>query len=235
MPHSPRAARRPPARQRPESSASANSARLSRLDRVAPRIADWPRGGARCALFRPSDRKAAADDDRNPPSPAPPRRPPARARRRRSDGGAGGAIRGEALDRRSGAAAARPHPDLDRQCAARRGRLRRDARGRRRRGAHLRRPRRADRAVRRRHLARRPCQRAPRRRVDRLLAHEPRARRPRRGSRLRRRAGRDPQGAQRRICATRACSFPSIPAPTPRSAAWRRRAPPAPTRCATAR
>ena len=34
--------------------------------------------------------------------------------------------------------------------------------------------------------------------------------------------------------ATRACSSPSIPAPTPRSAAWRRRAAPAPTRCATA-
>ena len=142
-------------------------------------------------------RKAADDDDRNPPSPAPPRRPPAGARRRRSDGGAGGAIRGEALDRRSGAAAARPHPDLDRQCPARRGRLRREARRRRRRGMHRRRPRRADRAVRRRHVARRPCQRALRRRVDRLLAHEPGARRPRRGPRLRRRAGRDSQGAQR--------------------------------------
>jgi hypothetical protein len=37
------------------------------------------------------------------------------------------------------------------------------------------------------------------------------------------------------ICATPACSSRSIPAPTPRSAAWRRRAPPAPTPCATAR
>ena len=36
------------------------------------------------------------------------------------------------------------------------------------------------------------------------------------------------------ICATRACSSRSTPAPTPRSAAWRRRAAPAPTRCATA-
>ena len=36
-------------------------------------------------------------------------------------------------------------------------------------------------------------------------------------------------------CATPACSFRSIPAPTPRSAAWRRRAPRAPTPCATAR
>ncbi len=35
-------------------------------------------------------------------------------------------------------------------------------------------------------------------------------------------------------CATRACSSRSIPAPMPRSAAWRRRAPPAPMRCATA-
>ena len=35
--------------------------------------------------------------------------------------------------------------------------------------------------------------------------------------------------------ATRACSSRSIRAPTHRSAAWRRRAPPAPTPCATAR
>ncbi len=35
-------------------------------------------------------------------------------------------------------------------------------------------------------------------------------------------------------CATRACSSRSIPAPTPRSAAWRRRAAPAPMPCATA-
>ena len=41
--------------------------------------------------------------------------------------------------------------------------------------------------------------------------------------------------AQRRICATPACSSRSIPAPTPASAAWRRRGRRAPTRCATAR
>ena len=33
---------------------------------------------------------------------------------------------------------------------------------------------------------------------------------------------------------TRACSFRSIPAPTPRSVAWRRRAAPVPMRCVTA-
>jgi hypothetical protein len=37
------------------------------------------------------------------------------------------------------------------------------------------------------------------------------------------------------ICATRACSSRSIPAPMPRLAAWLRRAPPARRRCATAR
>ena len=56
------------------------------------------------------------------------------------------------------------------ECAARRGRIRREPRGRDRRGADLRRARRADRAVRRRHLARGPRQRAPRRAVDRLSA-----------------------------------------------------------------
>jgi FAD/FMN-containing dehydrogenase len=38
-----------------------------------------------------------------------------------------------------------------------------------------------------------------------------------------------------RTCATPACSSRSTPAPMPASAAWRRRAPRAPTRCATAR
>src|SRR5580698_8716833 len=36
------------------------------------------------------------------------------------------------------------------------------------------------------------------------------------------------------ICAIKACSSPSIRAPTPRSAAWRRHALRAPTRCVTA-
>ena len=48
-------------------------------------------------------------------------------------------------------------------------------------------------------------------------------------------AGVTRERAQRRISATPACSSRSIPAPTPRSAAWPRRAPPAPMRCATAR
>ena len=84
------------------------------------------------------------------------------------------------------------------------------------------------------HVARRPGQRAARRHLPRLPRHEPRARRACRGSRLRHRARHHPQAAQRISARHRACSFRSIPAPTPRSAAWRRRAPPAPTRCATA-
>ena len=51
--------------------------------------------------------------------------------------------------------------------------------------------------VRHRHLARRPCQRAARRRLDRLPRHEPHSRGPRRGPRLRGRAGRHAQAAQR--------------------------------------
>ena len=169
-------------------------------------------------------------------SPAPPRRPPLAARRRRSDRRAGGAVRGRSCRPSEAVRLQHGHtltwietapPDAVVFAETRAGR---DRRG-------------ADRAA---HDA--PI--VPfgagtsleghvnallRRRVDRLLAHEPGARRPRRGPRLRRRARRDAQGAQRAICATPACSSRSIPAPTPRSAAWRRRAPPAPTRCATAR
>ena len=57
----------------------------------------------------------------------------------------------------------------------------------------------------------------------------------RRRSRLPGRGRRHAQAAERVICATPACSSRSIPAPTPRSAAWPRRAPRAPTPCATAR
>ena len=180
-------------------------------------------------------RKAAADDDRNPPSPASTRRPPARPGRRRVDGGAGGAIRvalstSEAVRMQHGHTLTwidNAPPDAVVFAETREDVI--DA------VRDLRRPRRADRAVRRRHFARRPRQRAARRRLDRLLAHEPGARRPRRRSRLRRRARRHPQGAQRASARHRAVLSRSTPAPTPRSAAWRRRAPPAPTRCATAR
>ena len=65
-------------------------------------------------------------------------------------------------------------------------------------------------------------------RMNRVL--EVNAERPR----LPRAGRRHAQAAQRRAARHRACSSRSTPAPTPRSAAWRRRAPPAPTRCATA-
>ena len=126
-------------------------------------------------------------------------------------------------------------PDLDRQPAARRGGVSAIDRGRAGDRAHLRAAPRAGHPVRHRHLARRPCQRAARRRLARLPRHEPGARGPRRGSRLRGRAGRHPQAAQRVSARPGPVLSRSIPAPTPRSAAWRRRAPPAPMRCATAR
>ena len=56
-----------------------------------------------------------------------------------------------------------------------------------------------------------------------------------RGPRLPRRSRRDPQAARRSAARRRASSSPSIRAPTRRSAAWPRRAPRAPTPCATAR
>ena len=77
---------------------------------------------------------------------------------------------------------------------------------------------------------------APGRRLRRPVAHEPRARGQRRGPRLPRcRPGvtrKQLNAASERHAAS---SSRSIPAPTPRSAAWRRRAPRAPTPCATAR
>ena len=94
--------------------------------------------------------------------------------------------------------------------------------------------RRAGHPVRRRHLARGPRQRAARRRVDRFPRHEQDAGRARRGSRLRGRARHHPQGAQRAAARPGPVLSRSIRAPTPRSAAWRRRAARAPTRCATA-
>ena len=135
----------------------------------------------------------------------------------------------------SGARAARQYADLGAQPAAGRGGLSAEHRATCRRIVRIcAATRRAGHPVRRRHLARGPRQRAARRRLDRFPRHEQDARRARGGSRLRGRARHHPQGAQRAICATRACSSPSIPAPTPRSAAWRRRAARAPMRCATA-
>ena len=108
-------------------------------------------------------------------------------------------------------------------------------RGRRRGRAGLRRPRRAGHPLRHGHLVRGPRQRSVRRRLDRHVADERGRRGACRGPRRRRRARRHAQGAQRASARHGACSSPSTPAPTPRSAAWRRRALPAPTPCATGR
>ena len=70
-------------------------------------------------------------------------------------------------------------------------------------GEALRQARRADDSVRRRHVARGPCQRAAWRRLARLLAHECGSIRRRRRSRLRGRAGRHPQAAQRALARQR--------------------------------
>ena len=101
--------------------------------------------------------------------------------------------------------------------------------------ARLRRSPRADHPLRHRLVARRASERALRRHLGRPFAHEPHPRRPRRGSRLRGRARRHAQAAQRLSPRLRACSSRSIPAPMRASAAWPRRAPPAPTPSATAR
>ena len=93
---------------------------------------------------------------------------------------------------------------------------------------------RSDHPLRRRHVARRTDQCAARRRVARPVAHERDPCGSCRGSRLHRAGGRHPQTAQRAHARSRACSFRSIRAPTPRSAAWPRRAHRAPMRCATA-
>ena len=89
--------------------------------------------------------------------------------------------------------------------------------------------------LRHRHLARRPCRGAEGRRLHRPVADEPGAARstPRISTPPSRPASR--ASSSTNTCATPGCSSRSIPAPTPRSAAWRRRAPRAPTRCATAR
>ncbi len=94
---------------------------------------------------------------------------------------------------------------------------------------------RAGHSVWRRHVAGRSCQRALRRRVVRPVAHEQDRRGTCGGSRLRRRAGGDAEAAERAPAFRQGCSSRSTPAPTPPSAAWRRRARPAPMRCATAR
>ena len=102
-----------------------------------------------------------------------------------------------ARDLAGGARAARQHRHLDREPAAGRGGVSAIDRGRAGDRAHLRGASRAGHPVRHRHLARRPRQRAARRRLDRRPRHEPGARGARRGPRLRGRAGRHPQGAQR--------------------------------------
>ena len=158
----------------------------------------------------------------------------------RPQGGRGGRararrpVRQSARDLAGGARAARQHRHLDREPAAGRGGV--SAIDRRRAGdrAHLRGASRADHPVRHRHLARRPRQRAAGRRLDRRPRHEPGAGGARRGSRLRGPARHHPQGAQR-IPARPGRVLPDRSrAPTPRSAAWRRRAARAPMRCATA-
>ena len=101
--------------------------------------------------------------------------------------------------------------------------------------ARLRRASHARHRLRHRHVAGGAPQRAGRRHLRRPLAHEPHRRRPRRRSRLRGGAGRHAQAAEYAPARRRDCSSRSTPAPTRASAAWRRRAPPAPTRCATAR
>ena len=127
--------------------------------------------------------------------------PPSRARRDpaaiEGDPRAHAALRQPPRDLAGGARAARQHHHLDREPAAGRGGV--SAVHGRRAGhrPHLRGASRAGHSVRRRNVARRTRQCALRRRIDRFPRHEPRARGARRGSRLRRRAGRHAQAAQR--------------------------------------
>ena len=99
---------------------------------------------------------------------------------------------------------------------------------------HLRRAPAAGHRLRHRHLARGPHRRARGRRHHRPLRPRPHPRGQRRGPRRPRRGRRHPQARSTSTCATPACSSRSTPAPTPRSAAWPRPAPAAPTPCATA-
>ncbi len=112
--------------------------------------------------------------------------------------------------------------DLDRQPAAGRGGVPAGDGRRAGGGAAVRGRARAGDRVRHRHLARRPGQRAARRHLPRFPRHEPRARGARRGPRLRRSSPASRASSSTSNSAIRACSFRSIRAPTPRSAAWRR-------------
>ena len=134
------------------------------------------------------------------------------------------ALRQPARHLAGGARAARPHHDLDREPAAGRGGVSAGDRGGAGDRAAVRGAPRAGDRVRHRHLARRPGQCAARRHLPRFPRHEPRCSpsMPRISIASSSRAS--PASSSTSSCATRACSFRSIPAPTPRSAAWRRRA-----------
>ena len=106
------------------------------------------------------------------------------------------ALRRALPDRPGDPRAARAHDDLHPDAGAGRRRLARNDGGGAGDRARLRRASRAGHRLRRRHLARGPCQCAGRRHLARHVAHEPRARGQSRGSRLHRRARRDARGSQ---------------------------------------
>ena len=106
------------------------------------------------------------------------------------------ALRRALPDRPGDPRAARAHHDLHPDAGAGRRRLARNDRGGAGDRAGLRRASRAGHRLRRRLLARGPCQRAGRRHLARHLAHEPRPRGQSRGSRLHGRARRHPRGSQ---------------------------------------